>query len=128
MDISDYFRFLIALVFVLGLIGLIAVLLRQFGYGGAMRLGRQLRGARARLGVVEVAALDARRRLVLVRRDDREHLLLLGPERDLVVESDIPARRVTPSEPAGSPEGEDAAAAKPRFAGMIAAFRGEDRT
>jgi flagellar protein FliO/FliZ len=36
--------------------------------------------------------VDAKRRLVLVRRDDREHLLLLGATQDVVVESGIAAR------------------------------------
>ena len=35
--------------------------------------------------------IDNRRRLVLVRRDDREHLLLLGPQGETVVETNIPA-------------------------------------
>ncbi len=50
-----------------------------------------------RLGVVEVAAVDTRRRLVLVRRDDVEHLVLLGLNNDLVIESGI---RTVPDDPA----------------------------
>ena len=43
-----------------------------------------------RLAVVESLAIDARHRLVLVRRDDREHLILIGTA-DTVVESGIAA-------------------------------------
>ncbi len=37
--------------------------------------------------------LDAKRRLVLIRRDNKEHLLLLGPDGDTVIETDIPIVR-----------------------------------
>ncbi len=89
MDLDTYFRFLIALVFVLALIGLLAWLARRYGFGG----GAVARGAgkSRRLAIVEVTALDAKRRLVLVRRDDVEHLVVLGAGSDLLVESGIPA-------------------------------------
>lgn len=45
-----------------------------------------------RLGVVEYVSIDAKRRLVLVRRDDSEHLLLTGGPVDLVVETGIASR------------------------------------
>lgn len=91
MDV-EYVRFLLALLFVLGLIGLLAFVLRRFGMG-AVRISPAFRskgrGAERRLAVVEVASVDARRRLVLVRRDDTEHLILLGQTSDLLIESGI---------------------------------------
>lgn len=91
MDL-EYVRFLLALLVVLGLIGLLAVVLRRFGFGG-VRISPAFRGKggrpERRLAVVEVAAVDARRRLVLVRRDDTEHLILLGATTDLLIESGI---------------------------------------
>lgn len=42
-----------------------------------------------RLAVLDAAPIDTRRRLVLVRRDDREHLLLIGGATDIVVEQNI---------------------------------------
>ena len=48
----------------------------------------RIKGAK-RLAILEVAPLDAKRRLVLVRRDGAEHLLLIGGESDLVVERAI---------------------------------------
>lgn len=89
MDLDTYFRFLIALVFVLALIGLLAWLARRYGAGGAA-IARGSGKAR-RLGIVEVTALDAKHRLVLVRRDDVEHLIVLGAGSELLVESGIPA-------------------------------------
>lgn len=46
-----------------------------------------------RLGVVEHAAVDSRRRLVLVRRDDVEHLIMTGGPVDVVIETNIATHR-----------------------------------
>jgi Flagellar biosynthesis protein, FliO len=57
---------------------------------GARLLGGRVRGRKgSRLGISEYYEIDKSRRLVLVRRDDVEHLLLIGGEHDLVVESEI---------------------------------------
>ncbi len=88
MELGDYTRFILALVFVLALIGLLTWLVRRFGLAGRTpTIGRHGR----RLDVIEVAALDSRRRLVLVRRDRTEHLVLLGINADIVVERGIAA-------------------------------------
>ena len=42
-----------------------------------------------RLDVVEQWSLDARRRLVLIRRDDVEHLIMTGGPVDVVIETGI---------------------------------------
>ena len=42
-----------------------------------------------RLEIIESLAIDPRRRLLIVRRDDTEHLLLLGFNEDVVVETNI---------------------------------------
>ncbi len=47
------------------------------------------RGRRARLGIVDIYEMDAQRRLILLRRDGVEHLLLVGGPNDLLVESHI---------------------------------------
>ncbi len=51
-----------------------------------------LRPREKRLGVVETAVVDAKRKLVLVRRDDVEHLLIIGGPVDVVVETGIEGR------------------------------------
>ncbi|MEQ8829312.1 MAG: flagellar biosynthetic protein FliO [Alphaproteobacteria bacterium] len=96
MDPADYAQFVLALIFVLGLIGLAALMLRRFG-PGALSLSRNRTGAR-RLSVVEALPIDPRRRLLLIRRDGVEHLLLLGPNGDRIVESDIEAPEETEAE------------------------------
>jgi Flagellar biosynthesis protein, FliO len=57
----------------------------------AIRLfGRSVRGRKgSRLGISEYYEIDKSRRLVLVRRDDMEHLVLIGGNQDVVIESDI---------------------------------------
>lgn len=47
------------------------------------------RNRKTRLAVMDATAVDSHRRLVLVRRDDMEHLLLIGGPTDVVVERDI---------------------------------------
>ena len=106
-------RFFIAFLIVLALIGLTAWLVRRFG---ANRLGTTTRGRQPRLAVIDAATVDGRRRLVLIRRDNVEHLLMIGGPSDLVVEPNIvravgarevarePARASTPAEqPAARP-------------------------
>jgi flagellar protein FliO/FliZ len=84
MEYDSYLRFVLALLLVLGLIAILAWLLRRFGFGGALRADN-----RRRLQVLESAPIGPRHRLVLIRRDQVEHLLLLGPQGDLVVERGI---------------------------------------
>lgn len=81
MTLSAYLNFALALVFVLSLIGGIALVARRFGIGHAVKGGRS-----RRLALVEVLALDPKRRVVLIRRDHVEHLLLIGPNGAQVVE------------------------------------------
>ncbi len=88
MEYESLLRFGLALVLVIGLIGLAAWAARRFGLAGPA----MLRGRARRLAVIESTGIDAKRRLVLVRRDGTEHLLLLGPAGDVVIESDIPAK------------------------------------
>lgn len=86
MDSAHYLRFILSLVAVLGLIFAVLWVVRQ-RLPGAMA-GRN--GPGRRLAIVESLTLDVKHRLVLVRRDDREHLVILGGGQPVVVESDCP--------------------------------------
>ena len=79
-------KFFIAFAIVLALIGPTAWLVRRFG---ANRLGGTARGRQPRLAVIDATAVDSRRRLVLIRRDNIEHLLMIGGPTDVVVEPNI---------------------------------------
>lgn len=79
--------FIVAFIVVLALIGVAAWLVRRFAN---TRLGANTqRGRMPRLAVIDAAAVDGRRRLVLVRRDNVEHLLMIGGPTDIVVEPNI---------------------------------------
>ncbi|WP_027552638.1 flagellar biosynthetic protein FliO [Bradyrhizobium sp. Cp5.3] len=79
--------FIVAFIVVLALIGVAAWLVRRFA---SSRLGANTqRGRMPRLAVIDAAAVDGRRRLVLVRRDNVEHLLMIGGPTDIVVEPNI---------------------------------------
>ncbi len=100
MDTVDPLRFVFAFLFVIGLIGLSAFALKRYSRtaGGALLLGQVVNQSptSTRLQVVEVRRIDQRRRLMLVRRDNVEHLLLLADNRELVVESNIIPSTDTP--------------------------------
>ncbi|WP_291859767.1 flagellar biosynthetic protein FliO [Bradyrhizobium sp.] len=84
---SQTLLFFFSFIAVLALIGLAAWLVRRFATN---RLGANTsRGRMPRLAVIDAAAVDGRRRLVLVRRDNIEHLLMIGGPTDIVVESNI---------------------------------------
>jgi flagellar protein FliO/FliZ len=91
-------KFILAFLIVLGLIFAAFWAVRRFGTG---RLGGAgARGRQPRLGVIDYASVDARRRLILVRRDNVEHLLMIGGPTDVVVEANI-VRAVPASRDAG---------------------------
>lgn len=79
-------KYIAALAFVAGLIGLLGLLLRKYGQPG-MRI--RPRG-QARLEVRESLPIDARSRLFIIRRDNVEHLLVKTGEQVAVVETGIP--------------------------------------
>jgi hypothetical protein len=80
-------RFFSAFIVVLALIAVTAWAVRRFA---ANRLGgSSARGRQPRLAVIEAANVDARRRLLLIRRDNMEHLLMIGGPTDIVVEPNI---------------------------------------
>ncbi len=98
MDNIDYTRIAIGL-------GVLLILLAAFYWGmrrlsGTTRLGKWRPGQR--IGLVDMAPVDGTRRLVLVRRDRVEHLLLLGDDGDLVIESGIPVEEPEPAAETGS--------------------------
>src|SRR3974377_1751611 len=79
-------RFFVAFLIVLGVSGAIWWVVRRCGGG---RLGAITRGRQPRLAVIDYASVDNRRRLILVRRDNVEHLLMIGGPSDIVVEPNI---------------------------------------
>lgn len=87
-ELGTLARVVVALLVVLGLIALTFWLIRRFGPITLTKSGIA-RGRQPRLALLESATVDARRRLVLIRRDNVEHLLLVGGPTDVVVEPNI---------------------------------------
>src|SRR3974377_2276871 len=81
-------RFFIAFLIVLALIIATAWALRRFG-GDRLGTTNRRDGRQPRLAVIDAAAVDGRRRLVLIRRDNVEHLLMIGGPSDIVIEPNI---------------------------------------
>jgi flagellar protein FliO/FliZ len=92
MDFVEVIRAIAALGVTLGLIGLAAWAARRYGPATLLRL--QTPSAERRLQVVETLVLDPSRRLVLVRIDAEEKLLLLGEGR--LLGDAAPPREATP--------------------------------
>jgi flagellar protein FliO/FliZ len=86
MDMEAHFRFIAALVFVLALMGGLWMALKRLGLAGPVVPA----GVKRRLKVVESLAIDSRRRAIILQRDDKQHLVILGPTGETVVETQIP--------------------------------------
>lgn len=93
-----------AIMWTLGALLLLVLVLVAMRIFRSMTFGTYIAGGRHRrhrLAVSDAAAVDSHRRLVLVRRDDVEHLILIGGPTDVVVEQNIRgggAESVAPSE------------------------------
>ena len=68
---------------------LILFLLYRFVFGHRLRVPAGGRTRQPRLGLVDAFSLDGQRQLVLVRRDNVEHLIMIGGPTDVLVESQI---------------------------------------
>ncbi len=113
----------IAVLVILGY--LLLALVRGVTSGGRLGGGRS---AAPRVAVLDIVPVDQKRQLVLLRRDEIEHLVLIGGQNDLVVESGISrmpvrTRRVEPSfaETPSAPRAEPATAVPAASASASAA-------
>jgi hypothetical protein len=80
--LSQYINVIIAALIILAVLLVILMVWRTFA-------GR-VRGRRGqRIGISEYHELDKMRRLVLVRRDNVEHLILIGGPQDVLIEQSI---------------------------------------
>ena len=89
MNFGEYFQFLLALLFVIGLIGLLALGARRLGFG--FPISALKNKEERRLSLIEVLPIDGRRKLVLVKCDSKEHLIILGLNSETIVSSNTPS-------------------------------------
>lgn len=89
-ELSSGLRWVIAFAVVLLLVALLGFFLRRMS-GGRLKFKGQGGGRtrQPRLGVVDVHDLDRQRQLILVRRDNVEHLVMIGGASDVVIETNI---------------------------------------
>ncbi len=120
---GEYGRNLLVAVIGVGLalICLVGILWIVRGRRGPSPFVRGGRNRQPRLQVLDAAAVDARRRLVLVRRDDVEHLIMIGGPTDVVIESriansaqnaEVPVQETHPAQPIAIPSPAAPAATK----------------
>lgn len=83
MNFLDLFRAIFGLAITLGIIGLAAWAARRYAPEFLARFQGQ-QGQQRRMKVVETLVLDPSRRLVLIRVDEEERLILLGEGRELI--------------------------------------------
>ncbi|MFI4996531.1 MAG: hypothetical protein ACHQAQ_12205, partial [Hyphomicrobiales bacterium] len=79
------------------------------------------RGRRSRLGVIDAFDVDRQRRLILLRRDNVEHLVMIGGPNDVLIESTI--RRLVAQGARGATVAGQPAASGPAVAQPLAPQR-----
>ena len=87
MEYTELLNTFLALAFVLALMGLLALMARRMGLSQNAPGGKN-----KRLRVIETLPLDHKRKAVLLARDDKQHLVILGPNGETVVETQIQSR------------------------------------
>ena len=102
-DLPTAQKWVIAFGVILVLLVLLGLFARQIK-DGRLRMKGQGGGRtrQPRLGVVDIHDLDRQRQLVLIRRDNVEHLVMIGGPSDVVVETNIVrsgARTAMPAQP-----------------------------
>ncbi len=87
-DIS-WVRVVFAFCVVLGLMAGLGGVLKYISARGFTFSTKEKRARR--LKIVESLLLDTKHRCVIVRCDEREHLLLLGDQNDIVIDANLPS-------------------------------------
>ncbi len=83
MNAMLYINALLALLAIIGVILFLAWLVKRFGLGPITPNATQQK----RIALIAALGIDSKRRILLVRCDDKEHLLLVGGNTDLLIES-----------------------------------------
>ncbi len=88
-DGSPIVQYIVIFAVIFTVLAAIVFLVRRLTGGGTALQTRGARARQPRLGIVDVYELDRARQLILLRRDNVEHLLLVGGPNDVVVERNI---------------------------------------
>lgn len=87
-------RMIMALGFVLLLMGGLVFMLKKLGIAQETKIQA---GDKKRLKIVESLPLDARRRIVIVKCDQEEHLVILNTTGETVIKQNIPTVDTLPN-------------------------------
>lgn len=96
-----FFRMVASLIVVIALMGGLAMLIKRLGLTNLPAINKT---DNPRLKVVERIPLDPRRQLILISRDQQEHLILLGHENETVIEGNIKPTAKTKASPSSRKE------------------------
>jgi hypothetical protein len=88
----DFDTLILGVATLLFVVALVALMVWAFKAFFSKSSSSAFRPREKRLGVVETAAVDSKRKLYLLRRDDVEHLVIIGGPVDVVVETGIKGR------------------------------------
>jgi len=96
-EVGDFswIRLILSFSVVLAMLAGLGLILKYIGTRGLVLPGKAIRARR--LKIVESLAIDTKRRFVIIKCDDREHLLLLGAGQDIVVETNLPPVTTAPT-------------------------------
>ena len=89
MDSHEIIKFISAFALVISLMGILWIVLKKMGINGGFSLQQ---GKKRRLQLVEILPLTSTHKAVLLRRDDKDHLVILGSNGETVVETSIPVQ------------------------------------
>lgn len=76
----------LSLALVIGLMGVFGLFLKKYAQGEIFSKPKEKTD---RLGIIQMKIIDPKRRLLLIKRDDQEHLIMTGPTQDIVIERNI---------------------------------------
>jgi flagellar protein FliO/FliZ len=90
LPLGDKPAFQIAALLGVAIVAIIVLIVAyRMVFGHRLRFSGGGKARQPRLGLVDAFSLDGQRQLVIVRRDNVEHLLMIGGPNDIVVESQI---------------------------------------
>ncbi len=85
-DLQQLLRLAVALIIVLGLMGGLSFLLKKLGL---VNMPQTKKGDKKRITLIESMPLDTRRRIVILQCDDKQYLVVLGPNGETMLDPDI---------------------------------------
>ncbi|WP_425407853.1 flagellar biosynthetic protein FliO [Hyphococcus sp.] len=97
---SEILRLVFGFAAVLGMIGLCALAAKKAGLASMTGIS----GGKRRLAMREMLPIDARRRLAIVKCDDKEYLILLGPTGETLIDKELSGSAVAQETECAAPQ------------------------